>query len=324
MQILTPLSWQPVVGATGYLVNAISYVGTAWSETTVTAVTGNGVSVANVPVEEGVPAVYLIRAVGAAGYLTTQSAYYLDTPCLGWLRYQMRVNLQDLDLTHYPDSELNLYVREALREYSKHFPVEATVNIPVLHHQQNYILPADLVGQEVYNVQWQRFPDNSVFLGAFKDNYYLKRKPYKGGESPPQTRYTFPKLAIGVIRFNGRYYAGHYDLYGNQLQVDILPDGGENMVVTYGAQRFLPQQDPDLFDLDPDDLEIISLYARAKCAMRIEAQDTGLSRWRTREDGSRRNDSPVPEWSTRLFNAFHQRIREKKQQGVRTFRLTRV
>ena len=74
-----------------------------------------------------------------------------------------------------------------------------------------------------------------------------------------------------------------------------------------------------------EDLELLSLYAQMKCWIRVEGQDTRLSRWRSKEDagGGARDALPTAKMSTAIKKLYDQRLNDRRELRVRTLRLVR-
>jgi hypothetical protein len=153
---------------------------------------------------------------------------------------------------------------------------------------------------------------------------FLKEKPFRGGETTATTYIGYPKLGIMLSPLSGRFYVGNYDTYNGMLNLDWDPAGdGDYLNVRYAARYSNPTDDAQLLNLQPEDMELISLRAQMKCWLRIEGADTRLSRWRSKEDGSRRDDMPTIKMSSMIKQLYDQIVNDRKELRIRTRRLVR-
>jgi hypothetical protein len=251
-------------------------------------------------------------------------------PCRAWLRQKVRVALADRADTvgvtlNWPDDELNQYISEAIAELNVFFPYETSpVTITLLPPSVDS--HGNTVGTRTYNLPSDFYLVKTIeyVTSDSRLHLYLKDKPWRGGETTATSYLGYPKLGILLSPLAGRYYPGHYSVFNSQVTVDWDPAGdGDYLNVTYLGQRPLPANDGDLLVITVQDAELMSLYTQFKAWMRIEGQDTRLSRWRDKADGSRRDDMPTLRQSAMIRSIYQERINDRREQRPRIHRLVR-
>jgi hypothetical protein len=252
-------------------------------------------------------------------------------PCRAWLRQKVRMAVADrADATGnttllFPDDELNQWIQEAFGELNVTFPVERSTTIALLpptidtHGNQvgtrTYALPTDFLLMDTVEFVLQ---DGHLHL-------YLKEKPWKGGESTATSYLAYPKLGILISPQQGRFFPGHFQIAQDQLQIDWDPPGsGEYLNVSYEGRRTFPIDDATPFDdVTPEDMELLSLHTQMKCWLRIEGNDTRLSRWRGNPDGANRDGMPTVKHSMIIKQLYDQRVNDRRETRPRVLRLVR-
>ncbi|MFL5623987.1 MAG: hypothetical protein ACJ788_00135 [Ktedonobacteraceae bacterium] len=251
-------------------------------------------------------------------------------PCRAWLRQSIRLTLADrVDVdtsiaATWPDDEINNNILESINEFNILFPYEKDTVIPLAGPTiengitvgvRNYPLPLDFY---TLNTVEYVTPDGKL-------NLYLKEKPWKGGETTATSYLGYPKLGILLSPLAGRYFPGHYEVWENQIWVDFDPPGnGDVLKVRYKGKRPLPMNDGDILSFTPEDLNIISLGAQMKCALRLEVQDARLSRWRGKEDGvGNRADMPTLKHWIEIKKLYDQRVNDRRELRPKVRRLVR-
>lgn len=252
--------------------------------------------------------------------------------CTGWLRQKIRMALADRadsisNVTlNWPDDEINRYIWEGLGELNIRFPLEDNIQItlqgPTIDSHNNtvgtsnYILPADF-----YLIKTVEYVTANGQL-----HYFLREKPWKGGESTATSFYGYPKLGIlfSPTMMTGRLYPGHYQIYEGQLQLDWSPAGdGDYLNVNYFGRRPLPTSDADILSCTVEDMELLSLYTQMKCWLRVEVQDARLSRWRGNPEGSQRDGLPTVKHWTQIKQLYNERVNDRLELRPRHLRLVR-
>jgi hypothetical protein len=276
--------------------------------------------------DDTVAKVFQIRPTDGTLYGPEVTAFVIGSvPCRGYLRQKIRFAISDQASTtgitlNWSDQEINTYIEEGLNELSPLFPRDADTTIQMLPPTivngmsvgtRQYALPTDC-----YTVRTVEYVDQTGRI-----HLYLKEKPFRGGESTATTYLGYPKLGIMLQPMAGRFYPGHYDQYENSLFIDWDPSGdGDYMHLRYAARYPIPTDDATLFTVQPEDVELISLHAQMKCWLRVEAQDTRLSRW---TEGRKRDDLPTKQMSAIIKQLYDQRVNERREMRVKPLRLVR-
>jgi hypothetical protein len=326
MQISNTIFWQSVNwpaldAATEYavFVNAAS---------TPTYTTTDGVLSVAVTYDEASPGtVFIIRPTDGTNYGPSQTVVIANQPLnnRAWIRDQIRKRIADRTDTSnvvtptISDDELNAYLNDAIRQYSMQFPVERDYTITLLAGGQmtsarDYQLPADFY--KLIQVRYNQVNSNLEM--------YLKEASFKGGETTATSWVGYPKLGILQPPIGGRYYPGHFDVWEGAIHIDFDPLGnGDTMTVRYWALHQYPTDDITRLDLPEVDIEMILIRAEASAWLEIESKDVRLSRWRDKNDGSRRDDMPTEKMSTRLFNTWNQWVNQRRSMRPQQYRLVR-
>ena len=331
MQITSSFSW-PVVNwptasaaASQYALFQVYPVSPS-SSTPIQTVT---TTTATLTFEETASLVYQVRPTDGTLYGSEVASFVVgDVPCRAWLRQKIRVALADRSnqagvTLNWTDEEINTYIAEAINELSLLFPRQADTTIqlqgPVNPQDQtqadrSYPLPTDC-----YRVQQVEYRTQDANFSLF-----LKEKPFRGGETTAQTYIGYPKLGIMLSPQAGRFYPGHYDTYEQKIHLDWDPAGdGDYLRIRYSARYPAPTDDVTLLSMLPEDMELLSLRAQMKCWLRVEGSDTRLSRWRSKDDGSRRDDLPTVKMSYMIKQLYDQIVNDRREMRVRTKRLVR-
>jgi hypothetical protein len=249
-------------------------------------------------------------------------------PCRAWLRQKVRIALADRADTGnntsllFPDDELNQDIQEAFGELNVTFPVERSTRIMLLPPTVDF--EGNSVGTRTYPLPDDFFLVDTVEF-VLQDGHlhlFLKEKPWKGGESDATSYLRYAKLGLLISPQQGRYFPGHFQVVQNQLQIDFDPTGtGEYLNVNYEGRRAFPPDDATPFDdVTPEDMELLSLYTQMKCWLRLEGNDTRLSRW---IENSKRDGMPTVKQSLIIKNLYDQRVNDRRETRPRVLRLVR-
>lgn len=271
--------------------------------------------------------VYTIRPTDGANYGPSQTVVVANQPLnnRAWMRDQLRKRIADRTDTSnsvtptVEDDELNSYINDAIRQYSLQFPLEKDYTVTLvaggeLAGARDYAVPGDLV-----RITLVRYNQANSHL-----QMYLKEASFKGGETTATSWVGYPKLGILQPPIGGRYYPGHYDVWESNLHIDFDPIGnGDTLSIRYEALYPYPTDDITRVTVPEVDMEMLLIRAEANAWRAIEGRDVLLSRWRTRDDGSRRDDMPTEKMSTRLFNAWEQWVKQRRTMRPHQFRLVR-
>lgn len=303
MNITYRIDWQPVSTAVSYLVSELDNTG----ETTLGSTTDTEYDVV---VDDTQDAAFLVRAWDGEYYSQPVTVVYEAPVTLGTLRNQIRTELKDTVSGKYKwtDTELSQYLKDALQDYEKHFPKPGETTLTLEEGTLSYALPSGLkrITRVCYHAQ--------------SGDIYLKAKPFKGGETSSGRDTLYWKLGVLIAPGRARPYQGHYELKNNEIALDFAPLADETLTIEYAGDYALPVFDTIRLDIPSEDLELLKLYAKGLAMVRIETQDANLSRWK--EDG-RRDDNPIVLSSNRYFNAYNQKIKEKKN-GVKFLKVVRA
>lgn len=335
MQVTQPLSW-PIVNWPQAGVAASQYTIFQVYPGSTTALQNVSTNSASISYDDTANVVFQVRP--SSGNLPNPTVgpevmtYVVGfVPCRAWLRQKVRMAIADradtgADVTlSWPDDELNQYIQEAFGELNVTFPIENNTTITLspptvdtfgnMVGVRNYALPADF-----YLPQTVEFVTLDGRLHLF-----LKEKPWKGGESTATSYMGYPKLGIAINPIAGRFYPGHYYIFENQLWIDWDNSGtGDVLNVTYLGRRPLPVGDADLFqNTTLEDMELLSLYTQMKAWLRLESNDTRLSRWRGNPDGSNRDGMPTVKHSYMIKQLYDQRVNDRRETRPRVLRLVR-
>lgn len=251
-------------------------------------------------------------------------------PCRAWLRQSIRMALSDRTDTgnaasvNWPDDEINKYITEGMNELNLMFPIESSTKIMLLPSSSD--TSGHQVGTRTYPLPADFYLARSVEYVTTDEKFhlFLKEKPWRGGETTAQSVMAYPKLGIWMPPQTGRFFPGHYFTYQGQLNLDWDPVGdGDYINLSYMAKRPIPVNDADLLSVQPEDMELLSLYSQMKCWLRVEGQDTRLSRWRSKDDGSRRDDLPTIKHSMIIKQLYNERVNDRRELRPRVRRLVR-
>jgi hypothetical protein len=151
----------------------------------------------------------------------------------------------------WSDALLNAWLNEAIRDYGRAVPREATATLTTVASQTAYTLPGDLV--QVVRVE---HPTNTfrVFARRVGGDWV------QGTDEVPQ-----------ADRLGGRY---GYDVWGGQLLLEPAPTAsGESIGVRYVARRTEPTSDGDALPVEDGDVELLTLYVCGRALDWITSQE---------------------------------------------------
>jgi hypothetical protein len=279
---------------------------------------------ATVTYDDTLPGVhFLVRPTdGLGNYGPAQCVVIANQPLntRGWMMSYVRKAVGDRvdtgsgNAAKFADDELREYISDAIRKFSIQFPIERDTSYTLSFQLRTYTLPTDFL--HVVEAKY------SAADGHFQ--LYLSDAPYKGGETTALSWIGYPKLGYLAPAMGARLYVGHYAVYLGTLNLDFDPRGdGDTIDLRYQGMRAFPTDDVTPLDITPADTEGLLLYVQGKCWLQLESKDVALSRFRTREDGGRRDDLPTEKMSTRMFNAWEAWLRDRRTQRPRPFRLVR-
>lgn len=240
-------------------------------------------------------------------------------PCRAWLRQKIRYAVADRAdvggnvILNWSDGEINGYIEDALNEFNILFPNQEET---IISMQPMTVVNGEFVGVRDYALPSDFYTIRSVEYITVdgKLHLFLKEKSFRGGESTATSYYGYPKLGILINPTAGRFYPGNFDIYEDQIHIDWDPAGdGDYLHLRYLARRPLPTSDSDLLSLNPEDLNLLSMRAQMSCWLRLEGNDTRLSRFRDKNDGSRRDDMPTQKMSFAIKQLYNELVNDRRQ-----------
>lgn len=265
--------------------------------------------------------IFLIRPTDGTHYGPAQSLILGNgrSSTRAWLRSYVRKRLSDRideqkDTNTMLDDELNDYIAQAWRDYTQRFPTQSDTTITLVAGTCDYTLPTDFLTS--VSVCYQGTENR------FKQ--YLVEMPFKGGESTATSFTGYPKLGIMTIPSFGRIYGGHYDIWEGSIHLDFMPYGsGDSLVIRYKARPAAIVDDVTTIPIVDEDLDLLALYVESKVWQVVEGRDASLSRWRTKDDGGKRDDMPTKKMSDDLMASYLRAINERLSLKPKTYRLVR-
>jgi len=202
----------------------------------------------------------------------------------GALLADIRADLKDTASTpRWSDSSLFVWAKDAIRDYSIHFPVQKSVVLT--ESDGKYELPSDF--------------EHDVYVTCPDDAYLERRDTRPGVEYLEVFRPTLYTIREGFLYLNGS------------------PSTGENVTLFYEAKHPVPASETDTtFELTiPEgDEELIRLYVKAKATEQIRTLTSNLDRF---SPGSgRRDDNPLEPETSNLMGEYYRKIAERFPGGV--------
>lgn len=199
----------------------------------------------------------------------------------------LRIRINDLTGTRWSDDELNAYLVDAARDYSKYFPRRREQEFNTIIGVQRYDVPDDLI-------------DDYILDFAFID----------------------PIAAIQEIipeKQQRRYRSDRfYEVVDQQIVLGFVPYSDFVVLIRYNALHQMP--DTGETTIPSEDEDLIYAYCAAAAWQRIGGNDAGLSRW---TEGEKRDDSPIIPHYVRLWDRYN-RLVQQKLSVPRSYKLTRT
>lgn len=202
----------------------------------------------------------------------------------GELLADIRADLKDTSTTQrWPDTSLYVWTKDAIRDYSVHFPMSKSAAVTV--SDGKYALPADC--------------DHVLYVTCPDDNYLEQRDTRPGVEYLAVFKPTLYHIREGFLYLNGS------------------PSTGEVVTVFYEAKHPVPASETDTtFDLTiPEgDEELLRLYVKAKATEQIRTATSNLDRF---SPGSgRRDDNPLEPETNNLMIEYYRKVAQRFPGGV--------
>ena len=201
----------------------------------------------------------------------------------------VRLRLNDLSTTspRWSSDELNAYLVDAARDYSKYFPRKREQEFTTDGDDERYDVPSDLIDDQIIKIQ------------------------LIDPETDTTTEIPHKSLRLrGSTRF--------WEVVGEELVFGWVPDTGLTVVVRYNAVHDMPDDGPSTIPTEDEDL--IYTYVMATAWQRIGGNDAGLSRW---TEDQKRNDSPIIPHYVQLWSRYNTLV-EQKQSTPHFYRRVRT
>lgn len=206
-----------------------------------------------------------------------------------WAQFlaDVRVDLKDTDpqKTSWSDGELYLWTKDALSDYSQHFPLRVDRSQLTLTGA-SYPLPADFI--------------RDVFVECPQDRYLERRNARPGVKY--RTRNTRPT----------QYY-----IDGSNLTLNGSPGAGEEVLLSYYAFHPTPADENDsafAFTVRNADIELLRLYVKAKAYQQLRSRTSKADRYKY--GGSRRDDNPIEPEVDDILQEYLTRVAQRYQGGT--------
>ena len=191
----------------------------------------------------------------------------------------IRTDLKDQSATSpkWSDATLYLYTKDAIRDYSTHFPMRVDRAAVTINEDGSYTLPTNLL--RIVEVE---YPENT----------YLEHRQSRPGVTYQPAFSTAPKT---------------YSVYGGRLILDGSPT--DPVLLTYEARHAIPADASDdtmELTVPEDDEELIRLYVCAKAVEQLRAQQSSLDRFKP--GSGARDDNPLLPESRALMHEYRYKV----------------
>lgn len=202
----------------------------------------------------------------------------------GSLLSDIRADLKDTSATkRWPDSSLYVWAKDAIRDYSVHFPLRKSTTLT--ESDGKYALPDDFA--------------NDLYVTCPDDEYLEKRQTRPGVKYLTVHRPTLYSIREGFLYLNGS------------------PSVGDEVTLFYEAKHDVPASETDttfVLTIPEADEELIRLYVKAKATEQVRTQQSNLDRF---SPGSgRRDDNPLEPETVNLMGEYYRKIAQRFPGGV--------
>lgn len=187
----------------------------------------------------------------------------------------LRIRLNDTAKKRWNDEELNVYLVDAARDYSKYFPRKVEHQFTTDGTDNRYDVPEDLIDDQVHKIT------------VVDENADVQE--------------TIPHKQI-----KNRGSSHFYEVIDQELVFGWIPATGLDMVVRYNATHTMPDSGQSSIPFEDEDL--IYTYCMATAWQRIGGNDAGLSRW---TEDQKRDDSPLIPHYVSLWSKYNRLIEQK-------------
>jgi len=193
----------------------------------------------------------------------------------------VRLYLNDTrDTPKYSDKLIYLYTCDALRDYSNWFPLITRTEIDCVGGV--YAVPSDLMDIRAVEI--------------------------------PAATYLKTRMARPGFKFRTLSHPSLYWKIGSFIYLNS--DTTDSIFLTYGACHTLPTSETDTtfeFTVPEGDMELLNLYARAKCLGQTRSRQANLDRFKRRGE---RDDNPLINETQTLMDEYYSKIAERSKGGV--------
>lgn len=187
----------------------------------------------------------------------------------------------DIERRKVSDAELDVYLEEALAEYSVRFPMRSTDDSSPA---ASIAPPSDIVPG-----------DTSLYQVEVNGVLWKQSTPAAGDTLPTSGTYWYWR--------------------GGQIALSSTPS--TTVTLWYGATWPFPAQDTDPFTIPDNDLELLELYAAIKFHQKLGTVAAKLDRFRERGE---RDDNPLVMMHEVLRKQYEELVRARSHRGAARIR----
>lgn len=202
---------------------------------------------------------------------------------------EIRVDLRDPSGTKYPDASILVWLKDAIRDYSRHFPYESTVKLTKDDEGDFYALPSGTT-----QVNYVMCPSGT---------YLEEKEPRPGVAYITQSTPTLYYQRGGAIYLNG---STEEDVYVVANCIHNVPTSED-----WDSEEEEEQSEVTIPDMD---IELIRLYVKAKANESTRTRQANLDRFKS-GSGSR-DDNPLEPEVEGLMDEYRKKILERYPVGV--------
>lgn len=192
------------------------------------------------------------------------------------------------DSPRYTDELLYMYTKDAVRDYSTHFPRRID-RLEMVYADGSYALPSDFV--------------DDLYVESPQDRFLERRN------SVPGRRYGSPTRPL------------YYYVSGGSLYLSGSPYESDAVLLTYFATHEIPASQDDqtfVFTIPDRDIELPRLYVKAMVTGQMRSKQSKQDRFKP---AGRRDDNPLMPETMSLMDEYHMKINARL--GGKAIRLYR-
>jgi hypothetical protein len=246
-----------------------------------------------------------VYPVNESGKRLSPYTFPINNPAsLSTLRWFIRAGLNDVETAdavdvqypaspRWPDAEINMHIRDAIGLLNDYIPRDVTIELPYVEMTPDQARAFTQINDvSYYDMMFQtwRVLDRVIVRNAQNFRRYQKAEKTKYWELDD---------------------SGWIILHGMYPPETLLRVSGSGIYTK-------PLRDDEPIQVDPNDWDMITLYAQGRCYMRLAGQAAQLDRWK--EDG-KRNDNPILPIGRDFLKQAEQRMWDRRgPRAVRRFR----